>query len=165
MNYEKVERLVEAALFIAGRPLSKEEISKLTGVEETDVEEIVERLNQRYRELSFHIVKSWNGWEMRLKPEYEEKVGEAALKVELTTGELRTLAAIIELQPVTLSYLAKVRGSRAYLDVKKLKKMGLVRTQKGEGRSPIVKTTKVVKSYFNIVERKPKKEGEAKPPV
>ncbi|HDD69290.1 MAG TPA: SMC-Scp complex subunit ScpB [Candidatus Korarchaeota archaeon] len=158
MNYEEAEKLVEAALFIAGRPLSNEEISKLTGMEEKDIEKIVEKLNQKYRNRTFHIVKSWNGWEMRLKPEYEAKVGKVALKVELTIGELRTLAAIIELQPVTLSYLAKIRGSRAYLDVKKFKRMGLVRTIKGEGRSPIVKTTKIVKSYFNIEERQTKHE-------
>ena len=63
---------------------------------------------------------------MQLKPQYVRHVKRLATRQLLTSGPMKTLSFIAYRQPVTQSYLAKVRGNLTYSHVKQLREMGLI---------------------------------------
>lgn len=62
---------------------------------------------------------------------------------------MKTLSFIAYKQPVTQSYLAKVRGNLSYSHVKHLQEMGLISEEK-LGRTKILRTTPNFADYFNL---------------
>jgi segregation and condensation protein B len=62
---------------------------------------------------------------------------------------MKTLSFIAYRQPVTQSYLAKVRGNLTYSHVKQLREMGLVAEER-LGRTKVLRTTPNFADYFNL---------------
>jgi segregation and condensation protein B len=62
---------------------------------------------------------------------------------------MKTLSFIAYRQPVTQSYLAKVRGNLTYSHVKQLQEAGLIEEEK-LGRTKILRTTPNFADYFNL---------------
>ncbi len=67
----------------------------------------------------------------------------------LTPGPLRTLSFIALKQPVTQSYVVRVRGKLAYGHVKQLKDMDLISDER-IGRTRMLRTTSTFADYFNL---------------
>ena len=86
---------------------------------------------------------------MQLKPQYVRHVKRLATRQLLTPGPMKTLSFIAVRQPVTQSYLAKVRGNLAYSHVKQLREMGLLAEEK-LGRTKMLRTTPNFADYFNL---------------
>jgi segregation and condensation protein B len=86
---------------------------------------------------------------MQLKPQYTPHVRRLATRQLLTPGPMKTLSFIAYKQPVTQSYLAKVRGNLSYSHVKHLQEMGLISEEK-LGRTKILRTTPNFADYFNL---------------
>lgn len=144
--------LIEAALYVSGRPLEISALSKLVGRPEGEVRGIIERLMERYDSLGspIQILRLSNDrYAMQLRPEYVEHVRRFSNKRLLTLGPLRSLSFIAMKQPVTQAYLVKVRGKLAYQHVKKLKEMELVEEER-MGRTKILRTTKMFSDMFNL---------------
>jgi segregation and condensation protein B len=62
---------------------------------------------------------------------------------------MKTLSFIAYRQPVTQSYLAKVRGNLVYSHVKQLQEVGLI-TEERLGRTKMLRTTQNFADYFNL---------------
>jgi segregation and condensation protein B len=86
---------------------------------------------------------------MQLKPHYVRHVKRLATRQLLTPGPMKTLSFIALRQPVTQSYLAKVRGSLTYSHVKQLRETGLIAEEK-LGRTKVLRTTPNFADYFNL---------------
>jgi segregation and condensation protein B len=67
----------------------------------------------------------------------------------LTPGPLKTLSFIALKQPVTQSYVVRVRGKLTYQYVKQLEDLELVSESK-LGRTKVLRTTRVFSDYFNL---------------
>jgi segregation and condensation protein B len=86
---------------------------------------------------------------MQLKPQYVRDVKRLASRQLLTYGPMKTLSFIAYRQPVTQSYLAKVRGNLAYGHVKQLREIGLI-SEERLGRTKVLRTTPNFADYFNL---------------
>jgi segregation and condensation protein B len=144
--------LIEAALYVSGRPLEISSLSKLVGKPEEEVRKLLGELEERYSGSgsSIQILKLSNErYAMQLRPEYVEDVKRFSNKKLLTLGPLRSLSFIALRQPITQAYLVKVRGKLAYQHVKKLEDMELVAEEK-MGRTKILRTTRMFSDLFNL---------------
>ncbi|MDI9645777.1 MAG: SMC-Scp complex subunit ScpB [Archaeoglobales archaeon] len=142
--------VVEAILFSSPDPVSISDLCRITKSSREEVEKAVSELSRSYseRESSIEIIKLGEGYLMRVKPDFYSYISSLSER-GLDRGTIRTLAVIAAKQPITLSRLAKIRGNKCYEHVKKLKKLGLISSER-KGRSTILKTTEAFLSYFGV---------------
>lgn len=145
--------LIEAALYVTGKPLDIKTLGSIVGFRSEDkVKELARTLKDKYGKdgSSLEVLELSDGrFVMQLKPQYVQHVKRLATRQLLTPGPMRTLSFIAYKQPVTQSYLAKVRGSLTYSHVKQLRETGLVAEEK-LGRTKVLRTTPNFADYFNL---------------
>lgn len=145
--------LIEAALYVTGKPLDIKTLGSVIGMRSED------KIREAARELMADYVKEGGAIEvlelsdgrfvMQLKPQYAPPVKRLATRQLLTPGPMKTLSFIAYKQPVTQSYVAKVRGNLSYSHVKLLQEMGLIDQEK-LGRTKMLRTTPNFADYFNL---------------
>jgi segregation and condensation protein B len=145
-----MKALLEAALFVSDKPLSIERLSKVVGIGSEEeikrlVEEIKQELNKEDR--GIELVETPEGFELRVKKEYRERVAKLAPFADLSDGMMRTLAIVALKQPIKQSLIVKYQGNKAYGYIESLEKKGLIKTEKA-GRTKIVTTTSEFEKYF-----------------
>jgi len=145
--------LIEAILYVTGKPIELKTFSSLTKIKSKNkLKSLIKKLIEKYKqnESSIEIVELEDGrYVMQLKPDYVQYVKKFLKKPLLTLGPLRTLSFIAFKQPISKSYVAKVRGKLAYKHIKLLLNMGLIKEEK-LGRTKILRTTKLFADYFNL---------------
>jgi segregation and condensation protein B len=140
--------LIEAALFVAGRPLTLIQLESIVSID-ADVEGIVASLIKEYRDKgALEIVQTDEDVVMQVKSEYADAVRPIAQR-DLETPVLRTLAVIAFHQPVTQSKVAEIRGNKAYGHVHELEARKLVESEP-HGRTRLLRTTKAFADYFGF---------------
>jgi segregation and condensation protein B len=142
--------VVEAILFSSPEPISIKRIARIVRLKVKEVERLIEELISDYnsRNTSLEIIRLKENVLMRVKPQYQSYVTQFVEK-DLDKPTLRTLAVIAVNQPIELSKLVKIRGSRCYDHVKKLEEMGLIKSEKS-GRTKVLTTTEEFISYFGL---------------
>ena len=150
--------LVEAALFVSGRPLSVRELSKALGIRSLDyLEKLIELIAAEYaeRKSAIEVVRVLGDkYVMQVKQEYSQRVIHLMPRPDLRTGELKTLALIAYLQPIEQSKIVKLRGSQAYEHIKNLLNMGLVYAEPYE-RTKLLGTTQKFAELYGFPENDP----------
>lgn len=145
-------RLVEAALFTAGRPVSVEELSEATGLSISVVKQAARSLEQQYEEMGDHtaleVGMAGAKWAMQLKTVYVEHAQSLAA-MEIPKKTLKTLALIAFHQPLLQSDLVDMIGSKTYDHVRELMETGLVKSRP-EGLSRRLTTSPEFPEYFGI---------------
>jgi len=145
--------LIEAALYVTGKPLDLKTLGSVVGFRSEDkVKELARTLKDKYGkdESSLEVLELSDGrFVMQLKPQYVRHVKRLATRQLLTPGPMRTLSFIAFRQPVTQSYLAKVRGNLTYSHVKQLRETGLIAEER-LGRTKMLRTTPNFSDYFNL---------------
>ena len=129
--------MVEAVLYLKGRPISKKHLSEITNSDINSIINALQEIKEKYSNSKSAIVLNEvdNQYCLELKPTLNEFV-EDLLPSELRTSELRTLATIAIKKKILQSDLIILRGSGAYDHIKELinKKLIVKRKQK-DGRS------------------------------
>lgn len=145
--------LIEAALYVTGKPLDLKTLGSVVGFRsEKKTRDLARTLKDKYGKdgSSLEVLELSDGrFVMQLKPQYVRHVKRLATRQLLTPGPMKTLSFIAVRQPVTQSYLAKVRGNLAYSHVKQLREMGLLAEEK-LGRTKMLRTTPNFADYFNL---------------
>lgn len=145
--------LIEAALYVTGRPIDIKTLGTIVGLRSEDkIKEFARALKSKYAGdgSSLEVLELSDGrFVMQLKPQYVRHVKRLATRQLLTPGPMKTLSFIAYRQPVTQSYLAKVRGNLTYSHVKQLQEAGLIAEEK-LGRTKILRTTPNFADYFNL---------------
>jgi segregation and condensation protein B len=147
--------LMEAALYAAGRPLSIEDLEKVSktgGRPET--ESLLEELISEYQSRSnaLEIVQVSRGrYALQLKPEYSSRVSRLSPGGLLSLGSLKTLALVALRQPIRQSEVIEIRGAHSYEHIHRLEQLGFVRKEPS-GRSVSLTTTKMFAEYFGFDE-------------
>jgi segregation and condensation protein B len=146
MNFKA---LVEAALFISDKPLSIQQLSKLTGLKENELKSILRRISQELlkEDRGIELVETPIGFEFRVKKEYREKVSILAPLADLSDGMMRTLSIVVLNQPIKQSDIVKFQGNKAYGYIKSLEERGIIKTQK-HGRTKLVTVSSDFERYF-----------------
>ena len=144
--------LIEAALYVAGKPLDICTLSSVTKAKPTRIQNLLQILIKKYENLDgpIQILKLQGGrYVMQLRPEYGRHVKNLSNRPLLKQGPLKTLSFIAYRQPVTQAYVVQVRGSMTYKHVRLLKEMGFIEKKK-MGRTKILRTTTNFSDYFNL---------------
>lgn len=145
--------MIEAALYVTGRPIDIKTLGAVVGLRSEDkVKELARALKSKYADdgSSLEVLELSDGrFVMQLKPQYVRHVKRLATRQLLTAGPMKTLSFIAYRQPVTQSYVAKVRGNLTYSHVKQLQEAGLIGEEK-LGRTKILRTTPNFADYFNL---------------
>jgi segregation and condensation protein B len=142
--------LLEAALFVSDEPLSLEKLSKIVGIGSTEeVKALLLKFQAELKteERGIELVETPEGYELRVKPEYREKVVKLAPFADLSDGMMRTLAIVAAKQPVKQSLIVKYQGNKTYGYVVGLEEKGLIKTEKF-GRTKLITTTPDFEKYF-----------------
>jgi segregation and condensation protein B len=141
--------LVEAALFISDKPLSIQQLSRLTRLKENEVRLILQKLSQELskEDRGIELVETPKGFELRVKKEYREKVSVLAPLADLSDGMMRTLSLVVLNQPIRQSDIVKFQGNKAYGYIKGLEEKGLIKTQK-HGRTKLITVSSDFERYF-----------------
>jgi segregation and condensation protein B len=145
--------MLEAALYVAGRPLDLNEIcSVLTTRSKKKAEQLLEELSQDYaaRNTAMEILRLKDErYVMQIKPEFTPLIKRLVNRPLLSSGPLKTLSYIAYRQPITSKRVIEVRGQHAYGHIKLLKDMGLIAPERS-GRAIVLKTTDYFADYFGL---------------
>lgn len=148
----KNQQIIEAALYLAGRPVQVTELAQVTGLDQSEIGSIIRDLQEKYRQhfSCFEIVElPGKKFVFQIRAEIGESVKEITLQPILTLAELRTLAMIAYQQPILQSTVASVRGQLTYNHVKNLIRNGFVKAIRVK-QTLELRTTPMFSDYFGL---------------
>jgi segregation and condensation protein B len=155
---EKAQRclaLLEAALYVAGRPLDLNELCSVLGTRsKKKVKKFAGILVQEYaaRNTALEILELKDErFVLQVKADFTPLVKRLVNRPLLSSGPLKTLSYIAYRQPVSQKRVVDVRGQHAYGHIKLLKDMGLVAAERS-GRSMALRTTDYFADYFGLTQ-------------
>jgi segregation and condensation protein B len=145
--------LLEAALYVAGRPLDLKELCSVLNTRSKKktkkyVKLLIQELVSRKTVLEIIELKG-ERFVLQLKAEFTPLVKKLVNRPLLSSGPLKTLSYIAYRQPVSQKRVVEVRGQHAYAHVKLLRDMGLIIAERS-GRSIALRTTDYFADYFGL---------------
>ena len=145
--------LLEAGLYVAGRPLDLKTLGSVTGTRsKRKVRKLAKALVENYknRETALEVLElEGERFVMQLKAEYTVKVRKLATRPLLSSGPLKTLSYIAFRQPVPQIQVIDVRGHHAYGHLRQLEEMELI-VREGIGRKRMIRTTEFFADFFGL---------------
>jgi len=156
MKLEDEVKIVESALFSAGRAISIDEIKEATNLTPKKIKSAIDLLIEKYNkseESSMEIVRAGNKYAMQLKPAYAEHT-RALARPEIPFNILKTLAIIAYHQPIRQADLRKMLGPKVYDHVDVLISKKLINSKRA-GTTEILTTSRLFPEYFGIDSTKP----------
>lgn len=143
--------LVEAALFVADRPVSLARLAQVLNLSEEAVGRLIQALAEEYSapDRGLEIVQQGGGYLLQVKGEIAEAVRPLAPGQDIPEPVLRTLAVIAYRGPVLQSEVVRLRGQRAYSHIRELIERGFVRAEE-EGQTKRLSVTKALLTYFGV---------------
>lgn len=151
---------IEAALFISARFMSLNELVMLTNINPITLSELLKKLQQEYttKNSALLVTNKDSFWKMDVRQEYHDMTTKLASgKSEFTRSEQETLAIIAYKQPIKQSVVIKIRGNKAYNEIKRFMEMGLLKTKKA-GHTLELQLSDEFYDYFQV--GKPEKNQE-----
>lgn len=153
---EKIKKnlaLLEAALYVSGRPLDLKELSSVLSTRSRKktkkyVKILIEEYSSRNTALEIIELRD-ERYVLQLKSEHTPLVKKLVNRPLLSSGPLKTLSYIAYRQPITQKRVIEVRGQHAYGHIKLLRDMGLIRAERS-GRSVALRTTDYFSDYFGL---------------
>jgi segregation and condensation protein B len=156
LKEEKFRRdlaVLEAALYVAGRPLDLKTLGRLIGTRsKTKVKRLAKALIGKYRNrvTALEILElEGERFVLQLKVEYTPKVRRLATRPLLSRGPLKTLSYVAYRQPVPQLQVIDVRGHHAYGHLKQLEDLDLIIRERA-GRKKVIRTTEFFADYFGL---------------
>ena len=145
--------LMEAALFVAGRPLDVNELCQVIGSRSKKkalkfAETLIQEYNARNTALEILALKD-ERYVLQVKAEFTHLIQKLVNRPLLSSGPLKTLSYIALRQPISQKRVIDVRGQHAYGHIKELKERRLIQAEKS-GRTMALKTTSDFADYFGL---------------
>ena len=145
--------LLEAALYVAGRPLDINELCQVIGSRSKKrvvayAETLIRQYKARNSPLEILPLKD-ERYVLQVKAEFTPLIKKLVNRPLLSSGPLKTLSYIAFRQPISQKRVIEVRGQHAYGHVKLLKDMGLIMSERS-GRTLALKTTDYFSDYFGL---------------
>ncbi|EQD36459.1 segregation and condensation protein B, partial [mine drainage metagenome] len=114
---------IEAALFVAGKPLSLDDLAQVVGIASMGhlgsmIEELI--ADYKSRDSALQIAKVGDKYEMYVSEPYASRVASLAGQPDIGKSALKILAYISKNEPVMQSKVVKYFGSSTYDHVKEL---------------------------------------------
>lgn len=150
-----LERDVEAILFAANGPVDATEIASSLDEPITEVVAALERVAKAYQRRNGAIEVATvpkglaPGWHLRLRDEFRH-LARPFIPPEMDRQALETLAVIAINQPVTQAEVVRIRGPRAYAEIKLLAERGYVTRRMSKTKTYHLRTTPRFAADFQI---------------
>ncbi|MBC5815816.1 MAG: SMC-Scp complex subunit ScpB [Candidatus Eremiobacteraeota bacterium] len=168
----RLQRPVEALLFVASEPLSIKQMAKLTHATEIEIASTLQKIEEDFADRGIVLREIAGGYRFASAPLARDVVEAYLLppKTNLSTPAMETLAIIAYLQPVTKSEIEAIRGVSAESVVTTLLDRRLI-LEAGRkdvvGRPMLYKTTPEFLESFGLrsLEDLPQMELEAGQPL
>jgi segregation and condensation protein B len=145
--------LLEAGLYVAGRPLDLKTLASVIGTRsKKKVRKLAKALveNYRNRDTALEVLElEGERFVMQLKAEYTGKVRKLATRPLLSAGPLKTLSYIAFRQPIPQIQVIDVRGHHSYGHLTQLEEMELI-VREGTGRKKMIRTTEFFADFFGL---------------
>jgi segregation and condensation protein B len=124
----RLQRPVEALLFVASEALSIQELAKLLRAEEHEIAAVLQRVEADYADRGIVLREIAGGYRFATSPLARDAVEAYLLppKTNLSTPALEALAIVAHLQPVTRSEIEAIRGVNSDSVVSTLVDRGLI---------------------------------------
>jgi segregation and condensation protein B len=145
--------LLEAGLYVAGRPLDLKTLANVVGTRsKKKVMKLARALVADYmsRDTALEVLElEGERFVMQLKVEYTGNVRKLATRPLLSAGPLKTLSYIAFKQPILQTQVIDVRGHHSYGHLKQLEDMELI-SREGVGKKKIIRTTEFFADFFGL---------------
>jgi segregation and condensation protein B len=145
-------KTLEAIFFISGRFLSMQELISLSEFSSLIIEDLIKKLKNKYDKMdsAIEIVEKNNVWKMDVRGEHSSMVNKIATgNAEFTKAEQETLAIIAYKHPIKQSVIIRIRGNKAYDDIKKFVDLNLIKRKK-MGHTYELSLSEEFYDYFNV---------------
>lgn len=131
MEINKLKSIIEAILFAAGRPVTKNEMVLALEISEEDVENIIQNMQEEYKNENrgMELIKVEDSYQLCTKKElyeYVYPVLDKRNKPNLSNAALETLSIIAYNPKITRAEIEAIRGVSADACVYKLLEYGLI---------------------------------------
>lgn len=131
MELEKIQSIIESILFAAGRMVSIEEIELALEISRVDLEKILEKMQEEYKEekRGIELIKLNNGYQLCSKKEnyeYIYQIIDKRNKPKLSNAALETLSIIAYNPKISRAEIEAIRGVSVDATIYKLLEYGLI---------------------------------------
>jgi segregation and condensation protein B len=161
MNREEAKRIIEALLFISGKPVTIKDFQEI--IEEYEaptLQEILEELGAEYKNegRSFGLAKISYGYQLLTNPQYAPWINKMQLARNhktMSRPALETLAIIAYRQPIIRAEIESIRGVNVDGVLRTLLERNLIRVagrQSSPGRPLLYATNEEFLRYFGLKE-------------
>jgi len=114
LDFSRLKEILESLLFVTKKPLTLEDLSKISGAEQATIESaLAELITQHDNGSGLKILKVAHGYILGTDPknaEYVDRLVHSKIETTLSPQSLETLAVIAYKQPVTKPELERIRG-------------------------------------------------------
>lgn len=131
MEDKKIESIIEAILFAAGRPVGKKELVLSLEISEEEIDNIIDKMQKEYENQNrgIEIIKIENSYQLCSKKELYEYIYpilDKRNKPKISNAALETLAIISYNPRITRAEIEAIRGVSADGCIYKLLEYGLI---------------------------------------
>jgi segregation and condensation protein B len=146
----KSERVIEAALFSAAKPVTVTDLRVISGLDARTIRSALKRIMEEYNDSdrAIEIAKMGPRYAMQVKKEFSTEASRLA-DMKIPKDVLKTASLIAYYQPVLQSKMYDLVGAKIYDHVKELHELGLVKA-KAKKKSVELTTTKKFIETFGI---------------
>jgi len=154
-----LQKIIEGALMVSHEPLTLQEIANLfddNKPSKNEIKQIVDKLNESYKDNAFEIVLVASGYRLQVRPGYDQWLSKLNKQssTRYSKAFLETLVIIAYKQPVTRGDIEDIRGVsvnpqiiRNMIEFEWIKVVGHKETP---GKPELLATTKKFLDYFNL---------------
>ena len=154
-----LQKIIEGALMVSHEPLTLQEIASLfddNKPSKNEIKQIVDKLNESYKNNAFEIVLVASGYRLQVRPGYDQWLSKLNKQssTRYSKAFLETLVIIAYKQPVTRGDIEDIRGVsvnpqiiRNMIEFEWIKVVGHKETP---GKPELLATTKKFLDYFNL---------------
>ena len=144
----KSERIVEAELFSAAKPVTVTDLQTASGLDTRTIRASLKKLIDEYNESerAIEIAKMGPRYAMQVKKEFREPAARLA-NLKIPKDVLKTASLIGYYQPVLQSKMFDLVGNRIYEDVKQLLDLGLVKARPKRKSVELTTTKKFIETF------------------
>jgi segregation and condensation protein B len=160
MTPEKMQAIIEAAIMVAGHPLTIAAMQNLFTEEEkpstSDIKSILTAIKQRYEEGGLELREVASGYRFQAKAEYSSWLARLweERAARYSRAFMETLALIAYRQPITRAEIEEIRGVTVSTNIMKtLSEREWIRVigyRDVPGKPAIYGTTREFLDYFNL---------------
>jgi len=153
LDESEIQARIEAALYVAGRPLSPKELTSAAGMTSKRkavkaTRDLAKILNSNLKAIEI-VELADQRFAMQLRKQYNIMAKRFSTKPLIPPSVLKTLSYVAYFQPVSRLELAEKRGKQVYQHIKTLEEIGFI-SGEPSGRTRVYKTTPAFSDYFGL---------------